>query len=172
MPLDQYYSSGVEVIYPSQMMNPHHFSEPEWNPASLVCLFFRLNLIFVSWNTGTFAPTRLRQLTILISSSHPATNIDHTSIASSSILAAEKQSQYIWTKRGGSTFHRESFPHKERRVCTPNVLYVTATGPIYQGTQFVLRRRLLSTKPEPFARPARTSANSPRSCWSPTNADP
>ena len=37
MPLDSYYgSSGVDVIYPSQMMNPHHFSEPEWNPSSLV----------------------------------------------------------------------------------------------------------------------------------------
>lgn len=36
MPFDQYYgSSGVDVIYPSQMMNPHHFSEPEWNPAPL-----------------------------------------------------------------------------------------------------------------------------------------
>lgn len=37
MPLDQYYgASGVDVIYPSQMMNPHHFSEPEWNPSSLM----------------------------------------------------------------------------------------------------------------------------------------
>ncbi|KAL2058089.1 hypothetical protein ABVK25_001707 [Lepraria finkii] len=37
MPLDQYYgSSGVDVIYPSQMMNPHQFSEPEWNPSSLL----------------------------------------------------------------------------------------------------------------------------------------
>jgi len=37
MPLDQYYgSSSVEVIYPSQTMNPHHFSEPDWIPPPLV----------------------------------------------------------------------------------------------------------------------------------------
>ncbi|KAK3170166.1 hypothetical protein OEA41_009552 [Lepraria neglecta] len=37
MSLDQYYgSSGVDVIYPSQMMNPHQFSEPGWNPSSLL----------------------------------------------------------------------------------------------------------------------------------------
>lgn len=37
MPLDQYYgSSGVDVIYPSQMMNPHPFSEPDWNPPPLL----------------------------------------------------------------------------------------------------------------------------------------
>ena len=46
MPLDQYYSSGVEVIYPSQMMNPHHFSEPEWNPTPLVRVV--LFLAFIS----------------------------------------------------------------------------------------------------------------------------
>ncbi|KAL6714120.1 hypothetical protein ACLMJK_008614 [Lecanora helva] len=38
MPLDTYYgsSTGVEVICPSQVMNPHQFSEPEWNPSPLV----------------------------------------------------------------------------------------------------------------------------------------
>jgi len=37
MPLESYYgSSGVDVIYPSQMMNPHQYSEPEWNPSPLV----------------------------------------------------------------------------------------------------------------------------------------
>ena len=57
MPLDQYYSSGVEVVYPSQMMNPHHFSEPEWNPTPLVRLVPLLALIFNSCNTVTFTPT-------------------------------------------------------------------------------------------------------------------
>lgn len=45
MPLDSYYNSGVDVLYPSQMMNPHQFSEPEWHQNSplirspLVCYY-------------------------------------------------------------------------------------------------------------------------------------
>ena len=35
--VSQFYSSaGVEVLYPSQIMNPHQFSEPEWNTPPLV----------------------------------------------------------------------------------------------------------------------------------------
>ena len=35
--MSQFYgSSGVEVLYPSQMMNPHQFSEPEWSAPPLV----------------------------------------------------------------------------------------------------------------------------------------
>ena len=37
MPLDHFYgSSGVEVIYPNHTMNPHQFSEPAWNPSTLL----------------------------------------------------------------------------------------------------------------------------------------
>ena len=37
MPFDGYYgNSGVDVIYPSQVMNPHAFTEPEWNPSPLI----------------------------------------------------------------------------------------------------------------------------------------
>lgn len=40
MPLDTYYGgSAVDVLYPSQTMNNHNFSEPEWNPSHLVRLF-------------------------------------------------------------------------------------------------------------------------------------
>jgi len=36
MPWDQYYgSSSVDVIYPSQTMNPHQFSGPDWNTPPL-----------------------------------------------------------------------------------------------------------------------------------------
>ena len=31
MPSESYYSSGVDVIYPSKVMNPHQFPEPDWN---------------------------------------------------------------------------------------------------------------------------------------------
>ena len=57
MPFDQYYNSGVEVIYPSQMMNPHHFSEPEWNPTPIVRLYLFIALVSNSQNTGTFTST-------------------------------------------------------------------------------------------------------------------
>ena len=30
MPSESYYSSGVDVLYPNPIMNPHQFSEPEW----------------------------------------------------------------------------------------------------------------------------------------------
>ncbi len=37
--MSQFYGgAGVEVLYPSHMMNPHHFSEPEWTAPPLVCL--------------------------------------------------------------------------------------------------------------------------------------
>ncbi|KAL9125954.1 MAG: hypothetical protein Q9217_004914 [Psora testacea] len=36
MPSESYYSFGVDVIYPSQVMNPPQFSEPEWPNAPLV----------------------------------------------------------------------------------------------------------------------------------------
>ncbi|KAL9100733.1 MAG: hypothetical protein Q9163_003918 [Psora crenata] len=37
MPSESSHSSGVEIIHPIHMMNPHHFSEPEWpHPSPLV----------------------------------------------------------------------------------------------------------------------------------------
>lgn len=35
--MSQFYgNAGVEVLYPSHMMNPHQFSEPEWSAPPLV----------------------------------------------------------------------------------------------------------------------------------------
>ena len=54
MPSESYYSSGVDVLYPSQIMNPHQFSEPEWQnslPLARSPLQYR--------NDRTFAPFQM-----------------------------------------------------------------------------------------------------------------
>ncbi|MCJ1272879.1 hypothetical protein MMC21_000668 [Puttea exsequens] len=58
MPLDQYYgASGVDVIYPSQMMNPHHLSEPEWNPSTFMSTpSFSSRRTFPSGNLNSDTP--------------------------------------------------------------------------------------------------------------------
>lgn len=89
-------------------------------------------------SSRTFTPTRLRPLAVFVSSSHTTTNIDHTSIKLSALLAAEKQSEHIRTERGGSSFHREPFPYKERGLCTSDVFHVTTASTLNKGAESLL----------------------------------